>query len=336
MSLLLCAASSFGAEPGMDAHTISARTASMQHMRGFLPLHWDAKNDRLYLEIPHLNADILYFNSLPSGIGSNDLGLDRGQISEPRIVRFERVGSKILLVQPNQFFRSSSSDAAERLAVRQSFPESVLAGFNIAAQDAAGADAGAVLVDATDFFLRDVHEVLTALTQNKQGAYKLDATRSAIVIESTRALPKNTEVEALLTFTSDAPERGSFVEDVAPDPHALSVREHHSFLELPGPGYAPRRFDPRSGYFPITYRDYAAPLGVPLDQQFIIRHRLIKKDANCANACVAAEPIQYYVDRGAPEPIRGGQPSAPDKARGRAPSDPVHVAGPAGQGHSCR
>jgi hypothetical protein len=298
MSLLLCAVSSAATDAG-----IAARTASMQHLHGFLPLHWDAKNGRLYLEIPHLNVDMLYFHSLPYGIGSNDLGLDRGQISEPSIVRFERVGSKILLVQPNQSFRSSSSEPAERLAVRQSFPESVLAGFSVAAEDAGGA--GAVLVDATDFFVRDVHDVLSALTQNKQGAYKLDSTRSAPVIEDTRALPKNTEVEVLLTFTSDAPERGSFVTEVAPDPHALTVREHHSFLELPGPGYTPRRFDPRSGYFPISYRDYAAPLGAPLDQLFIIRHRLIKQDAACVSACVPIQPIQYYVDRGAPEPIRG-------------------------------
>jgi hypothetical protein len=276
----------------------------MQHMHGFLPLHWDARNGRLYLEIPRLNADILYFHSLPYGVGSNDLGLDRGQVSNPCIVRFERVGSKILLVQPNQAFRTTAADADQRLAVRQSFPESVLAGFAIAAQNGSAAEPGAVLVDATDFFLRDVHDVLGTLTQAKQGTYKLDTTRSSLVIENTRALPKNTEVEALLTFTSDAPERGSFVEDVAPDPHALTVHEHHSFLELPGPGYTPRRFDPRAGFIPVAYRDYAAPLGAPLDQQFIIRHRLIKKDAACASACVAAEPIQYYVDRGAPEPIR--------------------------------
>jgi hypothetical protein len=317
MSVLLCAAASFAGEPGVDARStdarstdarlsrsIEARTASMQHMQGFLPLHWDAGNGRLYLEIPRLNVDLLYFHSLPYGVGSNDLGLDRGQISTPSVVRFERVGSKILLVQPNEAFRSSAADPAERLAVRQSFPESVLAGFAIAAQNGTAAEPGAVLVDATDFFLRDAHDVLGALTQAKQGTYKLDATRSSLVLDSTRALPKNTEVEALLTFTSEAPERGSFVEDVAPDPHALTVHEHHSFLELPGPGYTPRRFDPRAGFFPMVYRDYAAPLGAPLDQQFIIRHRLNKKDAACTAVCVAAEPIQYYVDRGAPEPIR--------------------------------
>jgi len=270
-------------------------------MRGFLPLHWDAAKGRLYLEIPRLNTDLLYFDSLPYGVGSNDLGLDRGQISEPRIVRFERVGAKILLTQPNQLFRSSATDPAEALAVRQSFPESVLAGFSVEAEDADGA----VLVDATDFFERDVHEVLAALSRASQGVYKLDDKRSAIVIENTRALPRNTEVEALLTFTSDAPERGSFVTDVAPDAHALSVREHHSFLALPGPGYTPRRFDPRAGYFDLGFRDYAAPLGSALEQRFIMRHRLVKKDPSCTNACEAIAPIQYYVDRGAPEPIRG-------------------------------
>jgi hypothetical protein len=273
----------------------------MHHMPGFLPLHWDAKNGRLYLEIPQLNVDMLYFDSLPYGTGSNDLGLDRGQVSAAKVVRFERVGPKIFLVRPNEYFRSSAQDSSERLAVRQSFPESILGGFSVAAENSA-AEAGAVLVDATDFFVRDVHGVSEAL--GKQGAYKLDAARSAIAIDATKVFPNNTEVEALLTFASDAPVRGSFVADVAPDAHALTLREHQSFLELPPPGYSPRRFDPRAGYFQFSYRDYAAPLGAPLEQRFIVRHRLIKQDPSCAQACVPVKPIQYYVDRGAPEPIR--------------------------------
>ena len=281
--------------------SIEMKTAGMRHMPGFLPLHWDEKNGRLYLEIPQLNADMLYFDSLPYGTGSNDLGLDRGQVSAAKLVRFERFGPKILLVRPNQYFRSSAKDPAEQLAVRQSFPESILGSFTLAAEHS-GTEAGAVLVDATDFFLRDVHGVSEAL--GKQGSYKLDAARSAIAIDATKAFPKNTEVEAILTFTSDTPVRGSFVGDVTPDSHALTLREHQSFLELPAPGYSPRRFDSRAGYFQFSYRDYAAPLGAPLDQRFIVRHRLIKQDASCAQACLPVKPIQYYVDRGAPEPIR--------------------------------
>jgi len=279
--------------------TIAARTIGMTHTPGLLPLDWDAKTGKLYLEIPRLDTDLLYTHSLPYGTGSNDLGLDRGQTSDGRIVRFERTGPKVLLVEPNQAFRTSSTDPAEQLSVRQSFPVSVLWGFKVEAEDLT-----AVLVDATDFFLRDAHEVVERLAATQQGSYKLDASRSTIALDATRAFPRNTEVEALLTFTTDGTPRGQFVRDVTPDPHALTLREHQSFIQLPDAGFTPRRFDPRAGYFPATYRDYSAPLGAALDQQFIIRHRLIKRDPACMTACAAVAPIQYYVDRGAPEPIR--------------------------------
>ncbi len=279
--------------------------AKMTRMYGLLSLDWDAKAGKLYIEIPiHANNqsdELLYFHSLPFGVGSNDLGLDRGQVSPGVIVRFQRVGPKVLLIEENQSFRSSASDPAEQLAVRQSFPESVLAGFTIAAAD----PSGTVLVDATDFFLRDAHGVAETLTERKQGAYKLDPLRSTFDLSATKAFPKNTEVDAMLTFATDTlPDAKSFVADVAPDAHALTVHEHQSFLELPDPGFAPRRFDPRAGFFLDSWRDYSAPLGDPLDQQFIERHRLIKEDPSCTRSCVALEPIQYYVDSGAPEPVR--------------------------------
>lgn len=284
--------------------TIAAKTASMTNMPGLLPLHWDAVAGRLYLEIPlgsdGKSVEMLYTHSLPWGTGSNDLGLDRGQTSPGRIVRFERVGSKVLLVEPNEMFRSSATEIQEQKAVKTSFPTSVLAGFMVAGQGEGG-----VLVDATDFFLRDAHEVASTLARMQQGAYKVDPMRSTIDLESTKAFPKNTEVEAALTFASDAPSgRRSFVAEVTPDAHAMTIHEHQSFLELPPPGFTPRRFDPRAGYFPSSYRDYSAPLGEELDQQFIIRHRLLKKDPTCTKACVAVTPIQYYIDTGAAEPVR--------------------------------
>ena len=288
-----------------SAQIISTKTAGMKRIDGYLPLDWDAKAGKLYLEIPHFDADghspdILYTHSLPYGTGSNDLGLDRGQISRGQLVRFERTGPKVLLVEPNQRFRSTSSDPNEVLAVRQSFPESILYGFKVEAED----PSGAVLVDATEFFLRDAHDVIGALTRTQQGTYKLDPTRSTIALDATKAFPKNTEIESILTFITDGPARGEFVRDVTPDPHALTVREHQSFVELPGTGFTPRRFDPRAGYFPTSYRDYNAPVSETLDQQFIIRHRLVKRDPSCKTNCEPVAPIQYYVDSGAAEPIR--------------------------------
>ena len=285
--------------------TIAARTAAMRHMPGLLTLHWDEKSGKLYLEIPHLDTDLLFLQSLPYGVGSNDLGLDRGQVSRARIVRFERIGPKVLLVQPNQDFRSVAGSAPERLAVTQSFAESVLAGFKVEAEDgASGGKAAAVLVDATDFFVRDAHNVAEALARSKQDNYKLDPARSAIALDGTAAFPRNVEVEAILTFATDSIAKSRLVDEVTPDAHALTVREHQAFVELPGPGFVPRRFDPRAGYFDLTYRDYTAPLGATLDQQLIVRHRLIKEDPACSASCKPLAPIRYYVDRGAPEPIR--------------------------------
>jgi len=282
--------------------TFENRVTNLQKMDGFFPLYWEAKTGKLLLEIPSFGKDFLFLDQLPYGIGSNDLFLDRGQLGNEHVVHFMRSGNKVLLVEPNLNFRSSSSDDSERAAVKQSFAESVLFGFKVEAEQAEP-QGGHVLVDATDFFLLDAHRVAERLAQAKQGKYTLDPTRSAILPESTKNFPRNTEVEAILTFTNDAPAEKSYVADVTPDPHALTVREHYSFIELPGPGYTPRTYNPNSGYFQTKYRDYSAPLGAPLDQLFITRHRLQKKDPTAAISD-PVEPITYYVDRGAPEPIR--------------------------------
>ncbi len=284
------------AAPATDS--IAAKVSGMHHMDGYFPLDWDSKNGKLYLQIPHLDQDFLLIDQLPYGIGSNDIGLDRGQLGPGRVVHFSRMGGKILLIQPNLEYRSSATSAAERLAVRQSFAESVLWGFPIVAEHD-----GSVLVDATDFFLRDAHHVAETLKSAGQGTYKLDLSRSALAMDNTRDFPKNTEVEAMLTFSNADPEHSRLVASVTPDAHDVTVREHTSMIELPGPGYMPRPADPRAGFFSIDYRDYSAPLGQPLDQHFIIRHRLIKKDPNAA-VSEPVKPIIYYVDRGAPEPIR--------------------------------
>jgi hypothetical protein len=297
-------------ESQKSSASLAERTQSMRHLPGLLPLDWDAKTGKLYLEVPltgnadHTRSiDYLFADSLPYGMGSNDIGLDRGQVSEGRLVHFERTGPKLLLIAPNLEFRTTSTDPAAQLVVAQSFPSSVLAGFKVEAESADGS----VRVDATDFFESDVHHVAEALSATGQGAFHVDPGRSTIALDGTKAFPKNTEVEAELTFAAQGEvgrEKAPFVRDVTPDPRSITVREHQSFLELPPPGFTPRRYSPRAGYFPTTWRDYDVPLGGSLDQQFIIRHRLIKKDPNCTHACVAVAPIQYYVDRGAPPLMR--------------------------------
>jgi hypothetical protein len=268
-----------------NAATIAEKTAGTRKLDGYFPLYWDEKSGKLFLEIPRLNTEFLYVNSLPAGLGSNDIGLDRGQIGDSRIVKFERSGPKVLLVQPNYSFRASTSNVYERRAVEEAFARSALWGFQVEAEDP-----GRVLVDATNFYLRDAHGVSNTLQRSRQGTFRLDASRSAIYLERTKNFPKNTEVEATLTFAGDQP--GGFVSSVTPTPEAVTLRLHHSFIELPDGDYKPRAFDPRAGFFGTQYMDYATPVDQPIVKRFISRHRIRQ-----------GKPIVYYMDRGAPEPI---------------------------------
>jgi hypothetical protein len=281
---------------GQAGGAVTEKTKDAQKLPGYFNLYWDAKAGKLWLEIDKWGTEFLYQSGLPAGVGSNDIGLDRGQLGATRIVRFERSGPKVLLIEENLRYRAVSNDAEERRAVRDSFAESVLWGFTAAAEEN-----GRALVDATDFFLRDAHGVVNALKRAKQGIYRLDGSRSAIYLANTKNFPLNTEVEATLTFTGDEP--GKWVRDVTPDPAAITVRQHHSFVRLPEAGYKPRAYDPRSSFFGISFMDYATPVSEPIVKRFTARHRLEKKDPSAAMS-EPVEPIVYYLDRGTPEPIR--------------------------------
>jgi Met-zincin/Domain of unknown function (DUF5117) len=291
-----------------------ATVTSMQRENVLLPIRWEAKTGSLFLGVPltenggAASPQYILNDSLPYGVGQNDLGMDRGQISifsgvslsgSTRLVHFERVGPKLLLVQENTTFRTASKDPAERLAVQQSFPSSVLAGFAIE-----GERAEFVVVDATKYFFGDIHGIAETLGQSKQGSYSVDEKRSTIVPEASKAFSENTAIETELTFVSADPSKAKILADVAPEVHSFSVHVRQSFLKLPDPGFVPRRFSPRAGYFDLSYREMNTPLGVPVIQQFVTRHRLQKKDPTCRENCEAVHPIHYYVDRGAPEPLR--------------------------------
>jgi hypothetical protein len=301
LAFLLASTSSTWAAASDAPQSFAQKTVGMQRVDGFYPMLRDDREGKLYLLVPGDNQDFLLLDQLPYGLGSNDVGLDRGQLGEGRVVHFSRVGNKILLIEPNQRYRSSAQDAAERTAVTQSFAESVLWGFKIEAEEN-----GRYLIDATDFFLRDAHHAAERIQDAGQGSYKLDPSRCAITSENTKNFPQNTEVEAILTFVTEGKPKGDFVASVTPDPHAITLREHTSLIELPklgADGYKPRKYDPRSGFFSVDYRDYSVSLGESMDQRVLVRHRLEKKDPGAA-VSDPVKPIVYYVDRGAPEPIR--------------------------------
>lgn len=285
------------AKPKPGPRTFDEATKGLRRLPGYFNLYYDAAKDRVLLEIDRWDDEFLYVNSLATGVGSNEIGLDRGQLGATRIVYFERHGPKVFLVEPNYAYRAESTNPDERRAVREAFPQSVIWGFDVEAEG----QGGRVVVDASRFFLRDARDVVAMLKRANQGAYALDANRSAFYLPRTKSFPRNTEVEVTLTFAGEQP--GQLLATVAPNPKAITVRQHHSLIRLPEKGYKPREFDPRSGYIPISYFDYATPIGEPLRKQFIIRHRLEKKDPKAA-VSDPVRPIVYYVDRGAPEPIR--------------------------------
>lgn len=299
-TLALCAAAPSIALAQAEPKTITARTVGLARQDGFIPMYWEASTGRLLLEIGQFDRELLYVVSLPAGLGSNAVGLDRGQLGGTHVVTFERVGPKVLMTEPNYRFRAITEDQAERRAVADSFARSVLWGFKVEAEED-----GRVLVDATGLFVRDGHGVTERLRRAEQGTYKLDVARSAIHLTRTRAFPKNTEVEAIVTLVTEG-QPGPLVREVTPAPDAITVRQHHSFVELPDLAsnpYTPRTADPRVGGIDLTFHDYASPITEPIEKHWVVRHHLQKADPS-AQQSEAIAPIVYYLDNGTPEPIR--------------------------------
>lgn len=270
--------------------------AQKQEFKGYFNFEWDPTSGKIMLDVDKLDLEFLYVNSLSAGVGSNDIGLDRGQLGNERIVKFTRSGNKILMIQPNYRFRAVSDNALERASVKEAFAESVLWGFKIEEEKD-----GKVMIDLTPLLLSDAHGVADRLKQSKQGTFKLDATRSAIYLPRTKAFPDNVEFDATITFTGDA--QGAYLRSVTPTPDAVTVRMHHSFIKLPDNAYQPRKFHPFSAFNHVSYFDYATPIESSMEKKFIARHRLEKKDPT-ATISEAVEPIIYYLDPGTPEPVR--------------------------------
>ena len=267
-----------------------------QAYTGFFDFNYHPEKDAIYMTVKKLDEQFLYVNSLSQGIGSNDIGLDRGQLGNERVVYFSKAGNKLLLVQPNLRYRSTSENPLEQRSIKEAFAKSVLFGFPIEETKD-----GNYIINLTPFLLQDAHGVSQRLKRRKQGSFRVDQSRSAVSLERTKAFPLNVEFDMLLTFTGTA--EGSLLRSVTPTPNAVTVHQHHSFVALPDAVYTPRDFDPRSGVNAMNFYDYSTPVSSATQKQYIYRHRLEKKDPT-ADISEAVEPIIYYLDNGTPEPVR--------------------------------
>ena len=273
-----------------------AQKKNLQKFEGFFNAYYNGDTDELYLEVNHLDAEFLYVYSLRTGLGSNEIGLDRGKLGQGKVVKFVKAGNKLLLVEPNLKYRAITDNQAEKKSVEEAFARSVLFGFEIKEKKG-----DSYIIDFTPFLMHDAYGVAGTLKNAKQGNFSFDKSRSALSLERTKSFPKNSEFEALITLTgSDA---GARLKSVSPDDEHVSVIQHHSFVELPDGQYKPRVYDPRSGSYPFSYMDYSTPISSDITKRFIMRHRLAKKDPNAA-VSDAVEPIVYYLDPGTPEPVR--------------------------------
>lgn len=295
IALVLCLSVSAIAQTS-QRKTIASVTEKANRIDGFVPLYINGEDGKIYMEISRLNSEFLYLVSLPTGVGSNPIGLDRGQLGSTKVVRFERAGNKVLLVQPNYDYRSTG-DEKQKKSVDESFARSVIWGFKIEA-----VENDRILVDATSFLIRDAHGVADRLNQARQGTYNFDESRSALYLANTKGFPKNTEVEATITLSTNS-DPGNLVNQVAPTARNITVRQRHSFVELPDDNYRPRKFDPRTGAISVSFYDYATDINEDLEKRLIIRHRLEKRDPSAAISD-PVKPIVYYVDAGAPRAIQ--------------------------------
>ena len=287
--------------------TLSELTGDLERRDGLLPLWLDHRTGTVWLEVPapgagegrsgNLVGRYLYVEGLVTGLGSNPVGLDRGQLGESRVVALRWVGNRLLLEAENLRYRALSENPQETRAVEESFADSVLWAGELAALEEDRA-----LVDLTPFLLADSHGVEGTLRRTGQGTYSLDRSRSAVDLEACLAFPDNLELEALLTYGASG-EPGEEVEAAAAVPDSFSLVQHHSLVRLPDPGYEPREFHPRSGSYEVEFHDYAAPLDRPVRKLWLVRHRLAPTEPG-AERSPAVEPLVYYVDRGAPEPVR--------------------------------
>lgn len=270
----------------------------LQVSEGFMNTYYDDSSDVLYLQVDKLDQDFLYYTALSSGVGSNDIGLDRGQLGSTKVVRFIKAGNKLLLVEPNLEYRALSDNTLEKASVEQAFAKSVIAGFTILDSD----EKKGYLINLNPLLFRDAHGVIDQLAGSGQGNYQLDLQSSAHNRSRSKSFEKNILIDMLLTFTGNP--KGYEIRSVSPDASRITVTQMHSFANLPDiSDFEMREFDARSGAYPFRFYDYASAVSESTAKDFIRRHRLKKKDPNAA-VSEPVEPIIYYLDNGTPEPVR--------------------------------
>ena len=302
MKLALAALLLAAAAPALAVDPPATVLQNTVAQTGLLPVHVDARAGRIILSLPPPDAEgisgrFIYTAALETGLGSASIGLDRAMNSGSRLIVFRRVGRKLLAEIENPRFRASGAGAGEQQGVRHSFATSTIWMGDIAAETAEGR----LLVDISGFLTRDELNIARALREQENGDYRLVPELSVADPNFVRVFPRNIELRGRLTFVGGRP--GPEVSNIAPIAGNVSFTIRHSLVALPEPGYVPRRFDPRAGSFGMQVVDFNAPLGRPVVYELANRFRLEREDPADPRSPIR-NPIVFYIDRAAPEPIR--------------------------------
>lgn len=286
------------ASPASYAGTV----ASLARQDGLLPMFVDQAGGKVLIQLPPPGSDgvmarVIHHTALRTGVGSAVTGLDRAQIGSTNILAFRRIGKRVVAEFENPKYRAPAGSVEEQAAARDAFVGSTVWAGDVVAT----APDGSVLVDIAGFLTRDAHGIVETLRRAGQGTLRPVADLTLVDPAAARAFPENLELEARLTFAVEGP--GPVLNQIAPDARLVSFNVRHSFIKLPDAGYQPRRFDPRTGAISTVVTDYSAPLDAPMVTRLANRFRLVKTDPAAARSTVV-EPIVFYVDRAAPEPIR--------------------------------
>lgn len=296
-------ASSGEASPIPAAQAVPAVPAvPTTRLEGLFTVRPDSAGARILIELPPAGADaimlrVIHHTSLRTGVGSATTGLDRAQIGPTHILAFRRLGDRVVAEYENPAYRAARGSADEQAAARDAFLGSTVWAGKI---EQATPDGGAI-VDISGLLTWDAAGIADALKSTGQGTFRAVPELSLVDTGAARAFPDNVELEARLTFTSDQP--GRAVSGIAPDARRATFTVRHSFIRLPDEGYRTRAFDPRTGAINLVVADFSAPLDQPIVTRLAQRFRLEKTDPAAARSTVV-EPIVFYVDRAAPEPVR--------------------------------
>ena len=299
-----------GAAPAAQPVTVAARVGQLQRRDGFVPFYWDARRGELLFELAPaaLDRDFLYFTALGTGVGSTEMFADRSSFGAQAEIRFMRIGPRVMVSQRNTEFRAENGSDALKGSVHMSFPSSILAALPIEAEEN-----GTLIVNANSLVIRDSFDLLGQIRQPSRAvggqvirqpnpaaaAWRMDDARSTLDLDHTKNFPGNTEIEAFITFTTDS--GGANMNQ--PNPRVLTIREHHSLVALPPPGFEPREHDPRVGFFGPVFQDFSQPYDQHIVRSLAERWRLQKKDPSAA-VSEPVKPITFYLDRAIPEPVR--------------------------------